>query len=456
MAIGDIDTFVIVMLENRSFDHVCGYLSLPDAAPPMDVEGLRADQAWLDQWRNDDLDGTPVPIHRLEPDEQNFIDPPHEDVNIATQINTPTHGGAQPMLGGFVKSYANAIPRPENRSAVMGYYTKEAVPVFDFFARNYAICDHWFSSLPAGTQSNRLMAMSGQSDIIHNVGPVTFPDQQLAYDWLTKNVGANGWCSYQYGGVPFFSLMHRWIDAIASGRKAADGRGLFRQYEHFADQWQGNDPLPNVIFIEPKYSDDPSVTKFRPNDDHCPTGISHGQKFLADIYNTVIGNSDRWKKTALIVTYDEHGGFFDHVPPLDVPVTAGGETFGTTGIRVPTFIVSPYVKPGVVYKDQADATSILALLADRFTPDVAYSQVVADRQQSFKPLRVIFDNAPVTDAPKPIPQAAIDALIYTDPEFAMFGPPQSNTNALAFRGAIQRLAQLDPTYLIDSTYQAMV
>src|SRR5665647_2298116 len=88
MALDDIETFVIVMLENRSFDHVCGYLSLPEADPPMDVEGLRADKAWQDQYRNDDLDGTPISIHRLKPDEQNFIDPPHEDTNIATQINT--------------------------------------------------------------------------------------------------------------------------------------------------------------------------------------------------------------------------------------------------------------------------------------------------------------------------------------------------------------------------------
>src|SRR5665647_1040491 len=341
MALDDIETIVIVMLENRSFDHVCGYLSLPEADPPMDVEGLRADKAWQDQYRNDDLDGTPISIHRLKPDEQNFIDPPHEDTNIATQINTPTHGNAQPILGGFVKSYADAIPKPNDRSAVMGYYGKEAVPVFDFFARNYAICDHWFSSLPAGTQPNRLMAMGGESKIIHNVGnPLNFPDQPLVYDWLTTNIGDDAWCSYQYGGVPFFSLMTRWLNNISARRKDP-GSGHFRQYSKFAEQWNGDAPLPNVIFIEPRYTDDPSLTGYRPNDDHCPTGISHGQKFLADIYNTLISNKTRWQSTALIVTYDEHGGFFDHVPPMQVPARAGGEDFTTTGIRVPTFIVSP-------------------------------------------------------------------------------------------------------------------
>jgi phospholipase C len=311
MALNDIDTFVIVMLENRSFDHACGYLSLPDAGPPMPVDGLRDDPAWLAQYANDDLDGTPVPIHRLEPREQNFIDPPHEDNNIATQINTPTHNNASPILGGFVKSYADAKPRPDDRSAVMGYYTKEAVPVFGFFARNYTICDRWFSSLPAGTQPNRLMAMAGTSKIFHNTGPLKFPDQPLAYDWLTDNIGENAWCSYQYGGVPFFALMKRWFDDVAARHKDPGG-GRFRQYSKFAEQWKSDDALPQVIFIEPKYSDDPSVTGHRPNDDHCPTGISHGQKFLADIYNTVISNEKRWKSTMMIVTYDEHGGFFRH------------------------------------------------------------------------------------------------------------------------------------------------
>lgn len=455
MALNDIETFVIVMLENRSFDHACGYLSLPDADPPMDVDGLRADQAWLDQYRNDDIDGTPVSIHRLAPHDQNFIDPPHEDTNIATQIKTPTHDNASPILGGFVKSYADAIPRPKDRSAVMGYYGKEAVPVFDFFARNFTICDRWFSSLPAGTQPNRLMAMGGESKIIHNVGnPLEFPDQPLAYDWLTKNIGGDGWCSYQYGGVPFFALMKRWFDDIAARRKDP-GAGFFRQYSKFAEEWNGDTPLPNVIFIEPKYTDDPSFTGFKPNDDHCPTGISHGQKFLADIYNTIIGNAARWKSTALIVTYDEHGGFFDHVPPMDVPVTAGGEDFTTTGIRVPTFIVSPYVKPGVVYKEAADATSVLALLAERFSNNVPYSLEVAARQQAFKPLGAIFDNAPVTDPPNEIPKSVIDALVYTDAT-AAFSPATPNETAQAFGKTREALLKLHPEYFTEAMTGSMI
>lgn len=142
MALSDIKTFVIVTMENRSFDHVCGYLSLPYAKYSEKVEGLQPDPAWRASLDNDDRDGTPVALRRLDPAIQNIIDPPHEDTNIYRQINTPTHGNASPLMEGFVKSYWDASPRPADRSPVMGYYDQDAVPVFDFFARNFAICDN--------------------------------------------------------------------------------------------------------------------------------------------------------------------------------------------------------------------------------------------------------------------------------------------------------------------------
>ncbi|MFY9837400.1 MAG: alkaline phosphatase family protein [Xanthobacteraceae bacterium] len=352
MALGDIKTFVIVMLENRSFDHACGYLSLRDAGPPMQVEGLRDDPTWMRQFDNDDRDGTPRQIHRLDPVVQNITDPPHEDDNIRIQINTPTHDNASPTMGGFVKSYWDASPQPPDRSLVRGYYDKRAVPVFDFFARNFAICDHWFSPLPAGTQTNRLMAMSGESQIHHNVSdPLDFPNQYLLYDWLDVARGLNNWCSYQWDGLPFFSLMHSWWIRIASGLNDPGGVGEFRRFEHFSPQWRSNEMIPDVVFIEPKYTDDPTFSGRHPNDDHCPTGISEGQRLLADIYNTIISNDELWQSTMLIVTYDEHGGFFDHVPPPAVPTQAGGVNFATTGVRVPAFVISPYVQPGSVFSE---------------------------------------------------------------------------------------------------------
>jgi phospholipase C len=445
MALTDIKTFVVVMLENRSFDHVCGFLSLQNADPPMQVEGLRDDLAWLRQFDNDDHDGTAKQIHRLDPSVQNITDPPHEDNNIHTQITTPTHGNASATMGGFVKSYWDASPQPPDRSLVMGYYDKRAVPVFDFFAHNFAICDHWFSPLPAGTQTNRLMAMSGESQIHHNVSdPLDFPNQRLVYDWLDEVRGGNNWCSYQWEGLPFFSMMPSWWPRITAGLNDPTGLGEFRRYDEFKDQWQNNsDAIPDVVFIEPKYTDDPTFS-FRPrNDDHCPTGITEGQKFLADIYNTIISNDDLWKSTMLIVTYDEHGGFFDHVTPPSVPAQAGGVNFSTVGVRVPAFVISPYVKPGSVYSDTVDSTSILQLLTDRFTPGRVYSPAVAARQKYFQRLSRILDNPPVTTKPSPIPAPTLDQLLSGSPAVAL-DTGEATPTAQALIRASSAMAKLHP------------
>jgi len=101
--------------------------------------------------------------------------------------------------------------------------------------------------------------------------------------------------------------------------------------------------MPQVIFIEPEYTDGPH---FDPNDDHPPTGIAKGQSFLADIYTKLVANPQRWANMLMIVTYDEHGGFFDHLAPLPIPGAAGGTSFATTGVRVPGLVVSPHVAPG--------------------------------------------------------------------------------------------------------------
>jgi phospholipase C len=432
MALEHIDTFVIVMMENRSFDHVCGYLALPEANYPRKIEGLQTGNDWIHRFDNDDKNGRPISIHRLDPRVQNIIDPPHEDVNIRTQINTPTHGNASPIMGGFVQSYLDATPRPTDFMPVMGYYDQAAVPVFDFFARNFAICDNWFSPLPAGTQINRLMAMSGESHIHHNVSdPFKFPEQKLVYEWLedVRNQPAP-WCSYQWDGLPFFALMPKWWGRMLADHNDPYSMGSFRRYDKFALHW--NDPygVPNVVFIEPKYTDDPAHTLRQPNDDHCPTGVTAGQLFLADIYNTVVSNPERWKSTMLIVTYDEHGGFFDHVAPPKMSTEAGGVTFQTTGIRVPAFIISPYVTPGSVFSEQVDSTSILQLLADKYTPGKDYSPAVAARKALLKPLASILNGSLATAPAKPIPLDSLKALVKGEPTaIAQKGPPSATSQA---------------------------
>jgi phospholipase C len=394
MPLRDIETIVFLMLENRSFDHAIGYLSTANANPPIAVEGLRDDPAWRAAHANTHA-GTVYPLHALGPNVQSMEDPPHDSVAIALQIGRPARPSAPPPMNGFVESYiTRRRAPPSDPSLVMGYYTKEAVPMFDFFARNYVVCDHWFAALPTGTQPNRLMAMSGSSSILDNAS-VFLASQPLVYDWLTAH--GVSWCAYQWGNFfPFFSLMPHWIPEMMTSLAlpGPEMRGRFRRYRHLREHWLGAASLPQVIFVEPEYTDGPHVD---PNDDHPPTGIAKGQALLADLYGILTSNVARWRNTLLIVTYDEHGGFFDHVPPLPIPANAGGTSIATTGLRVPAFLASPHVAPGVPFTDALDHTSFLQLLADRFNPGQSYSAEVSLRQTELGRLSTALTEVPSGD-----------------------------------------------------------
>ncbi|MCP2091594.1 UNVERIFIED_ORG: phospholipase C [Paraburkholderia sediminicola] len=391
MPVDNIKTIIIVMMENRSFDHVLGYLSLDGK----DVNGLSADPTWQENFTNL-YGGKTYPIHALSPSTQLIPDPPHDRTPISTQIKTPCANGGCAELGGFVASYATRNPPPADLSMVMGYYTAGALPVYDFFAKNFTICDSWFAPLPTGTQANRLMAMAGESAISDNVSGF-LPEQSLVYDWLTAH-GAS-WCVYQSGGFfPFFSLMPKWLpEIVTSLALPLDGNGgRFRRYSRFKEDWTNSSNLPQVIFIEPEYTDGPHRV---PNDDHSPTGVAPGQAFLADIYQT-ISASKRWDETLMIVTYDEHGGFFDHVSPLEISTDVAGYQFQTTGLRVPAFLVSPYVAPGGVFSGDLDHTSILQLLADKFNAGGTYSAPVSARTQLSKLSSALSETRTPGSAPK--------------------------------------------------------
>jgi phospholipase C len=392
-ALDNIDTFVVLMLENRSFDHMLGYLSLRGG----DVNGLSSDPAWLNNFTNV-YAGKSYPVHRLGPDVISIPDPPHDRAPIATQINTPCAPGGCPELGGFVQSYATRATPVPNLADVMGYYDAAALPTFDFLARHYTVCDNWFAPLPSGTQANRLMAMAGESTLSDNVQGLGFiPDQPLVYDWLRER--GIPWCVYQSGSFfPFFSLMKKWLPEIITSLTLPhdDVGGSFRRYARFAADWQSNAIMPKVIFVEPEYTDGPH---FNANDDHCPTGIAAGQAFVADVYRTLTSNPDRWKNTLLIVTYDEHGGFFDHVSPLAIAANVAGFPFQTTGLRVPAVLVSPYVTAGGVFSGKLDHTAILQLLADKLDPNGTYSPAVSARNNLLDRLSSALNVAPVAGAP---------------------------------------------------------
>ncbi|MBV9524115.1 MAG: phospholipase, partial [Alphaproteobacteria bacterium] len=419
---------------------------------PMPLEGLREDPLWCAQWNNLGAGALAYPIHAIDSATQRIDDPPHDRATIALQIGTPTENGASSRMGGFIRSYEALSPPPADPSIVMGYYPADAVPVFDFFARNFAVCDHWYAALPTGTQANRLMAMSGTSSVVDNA-PIYLPRQELVYDWLTAH--GVSWCAYQAGDfLPFFALMPEWLPEIVSSLTLSGlgHRGRFRRYAAFREHWIAAEPMPQVIFIEPEYTDGPHRA---PNDDHPPTGIAAGQAFLADIYGALTANPERWRDTMMVLTYDEHGGFFDHVPPLDIPANVAGFPFATTGIRVPAMVVSPQVAPGRVFDGKLDHTSILQLLADRFNPGKDYSAAVGARQPKLARLAAVLERArqPVRCpnlAPPPDGAALAAAAPLGDSR-----TKSATANAQAFHNAALKAARDHPELLARPEWDAL-
>ena len=353
-----IQTLVIVMMENRSFDHILGYLSLPEFQHPAwaRIDGVRQAQLY---YAHDPYPPRPLTSPSLDPD------PPHEREDIAIQLNPPLGG----RMHGFIDSYKRVNPGAR-LAGVMEYCTPKDVPVTDFLARNFAICDNWFSCIPASTLPNRLMAMSGYALVDHTpdgylqiVENLFYDDpDNLLYEWLDKR--GVSWRLY-HSGTFFFMQMPR----LALRYEADDGL-LFRPLDSLAEDFARGD-VPQVVFVEPLYEDDPRRGNAQATDDHAPASIWGGQRFLKMVYEAISSNQDVWSNLAAVVTYDEHGSFFDHVyppaiktePPANARYTDG---FGTLGVRVPAIVVSPFVGTGSLCESLLDHTSILKFIGEKF------------------------------------------------------------------------------------------
>jgi len=417
------------MMENRSFDHVLGYLSL-NRFGRSGVDGLKDDPAWNAKNASVYKGAKFSPWHCTDPFSPTPFDPPHERAPIAMQLGRPTNG-VYPM-NGFVTNYTSVCPvKPGDLTPVMSYFAADECPITSFLADNFMICDRWYASLPAGTQPNRLMAMSGFSKIEVNTFPL--PSQQLVYDWLNKR--KISWRVY-HEGMPFFAMMKRWVPEIVSGDH-------FRRFDRLDNDLMEALPkeVPKVLFMEPTYTDAPHVGPS--SDDHPPTPIKAGQEFLLKVYRAFSSNPDLWAGTVMIVTYDEHGGFFDHVSPVSLktkpPAGRRYPAFETTGVRVPALIVSPFVTAKTVFHGLLDHTSILKFIAQIFGQGL-YSPEVDQR-----PVGSVWDvlnmQSP-NEAPPPAPPPLVDYLARTV-ESVGYTPGKKPHNEItnAFKDALDKMQE---------------
>jgi phospholipase C len=359
-----VDTIVVVILENRSFDHVLGHLRSPLYGNRTDVAGI--EDVDNTDYLNPNNDGEGIAPFWTD-DKPLDSDLPHDPDAVAKQLAHSEATGLYCMTG-FVKAFEDEFHTAVSKPAVMGLLRPADVPTTSKFAAQYTVCDNWFACIPTSTAPNRLMSMCGFTD--HRDTGILLPDQTTVYDWLLDR-GVK-WRVYA-AGLPFFALMPRLSTLVLTSH--------FRRLDDLPNDLADEHPddLPQVIFIEPDYYDCP-VHLHAPCDNHPPLAMAPGEVFLAQVYKWLSSDSKRWARTVFVVTYDEHGGFFDHVQPLPVKYrNPNGVAFDTTGPRVPAIVAGPFA-PNQVSKERLDNTSILQLIAERFgNAGEAYSSEVAGR-----------------------------------------------------------------------------
>jgi phospholipase C len=390
----EIKHIVVLMMENRSFDQMLGFLSKNNRLDG--VNGLVGGEV------NYDTAGNPQPSFEWEPGETSFhppqdrsgklLDPCHGPTCVQEQLET-FHDKTP---GGFVKNFVGRTDKdgnpivipPEYWHLPMGYYSEKHLPVYDLLARQYCVCDAWHASIPGDTWPNRLYAMAGRTGtgVLNKPG---FWHELLKRLKVVPGIG-------QLANAPVFEvdafthqldpLQWRWYSHDPATLRAADKnyrdiRNLMRENFAYFDRKRisfktevaeglavelhdgflddaAKGQLRGVSWIDPNFID-LKILDANSNDDHPPSDVHAGQALVLETYEALV-NSPDWQDTLLIIVYDEHGGFYDHVSP---PSTRPGDPslFATLGVRVPALIVGPRVKKHVC-SDVFEHTTLIATI----------------------------------------------------------------------------------------------
>jgi phospholipase C len=358
-----IDHIVVVMMENRSFDHMLGYLSREGGR--RDVEGLKW-EAGNDRTQLNFYKGRcyyPILLTDTHAFYSEVMSPDHSHEAVKAQM-------ADGMMH-FVADYAkyaiahNLGDDPSLLQLVMGYYGAQQLATYDLLAREFAICDHWFCSHVGPTWPNRFVTITG--DLNRDSYGEPEVNTPLFSDFTPSEAT-----------TIFDLLTARGVSWRYFQQRASIMRAFTKYTFDMVNVVEFDDPvhgflatvqagLPSVTFVDPLFGDLPAgVNSPQDNDDAPPSDLKDGQRFIASIVDTLFTINPHWDKTMLIVVYDEHGGFYDHVEPPMNEIPLLGQSGGRLGPRVPALVVSAWTPPGLVLKDTFDHSAIGATILRRF------------------------------------------------------------------------------------------
>jgi len=378
-----IEHIVVLMMENRSFDHILGFLA---------TENIEVDGIVGNDYPNLDTSGEP---HRTtdgaEYQGQLINDPGHDVDDVYFQMfgvpfGTPAAG--DPNMSGFAQNYQGKGGDPQD---IMRCFRPEQVPNTAALARQYTICDRWFSSVAGPTLPNRAFAHFGTSFGRLDMSPLYFSKQTSIYERL-KAAGVQSkiyYYSQATGGTMGITFL------------LTNQRSYFGLWGDFQNDCKKN-RLPQYSFVEPPYHDDGAVIAA---DQHPDNNIQAGDNFIRQVYEAIRSNNDTWHSTLFLVMWDEHGGIFDHRPPPKVEhpdgftSTAPVYDFAYYGVRVPALAISPYIEKGKVNHTLFEHASLPATATAQFVGDPKTNSPYAREQWANTLLPLLTLDAPRDELP---------------------------------------------------------
>lgn len=410
----EIKHVVVLMLENRSFDNVLGWLydqndpSLNYIPVLPDQKFLGLSEDCLEKYKNtlknrkgeiiytcNPIKGLPSLANSRYLNSPKFN--PHEQFpHVINQIYG-FDGSLEPNMTGFLQDYASQwdeddwVYQKDVICSIMETHTEKEMPVMHALAKQYAVSDYWFCSVPTQTNPNRAFATCGTSDgqiVNGNLGLSLFSSDTV-FNRLEELSKETSWAVFwEMDSMPFLSPgPYHSPSTFLSMSKISDLPSHYYKLDSFHELARAGQ-LPNLSIIEPQWTisvnlsptdeeclvgffrDQELILGLQGNDFHPPGDIRTGENLVANIYTSLIANKEAWNQTLLIITFDEHGGLFDHIPPPTAiaPDHAhqNGFRFDRYGVRIPTILISPKIQKKTVIRSSTpipfDHTSLLATI----------------------------------------------------------------------------------------------
>jgi phospholipase C len=425
----------VLMLENRAFDHMLGFSGITgrdaETGQPTQVNGLTGSESNV-------FDGSAYTVSKGA-DNVMPADPGHEFTNVLEQlcgvgVSYPP-GGTYPLINksGFVASYVGS-GGSSSPGEVMKCFAPNQLPILTALAQEFAVCDNWHASMPGPTWPNRMFVHAASSGGLDHS-----PTNQEIIEWET--IGG-----FQFRSGTVFDALKR--TGVSYRLYAGDdfpmvaalkGISLF-DIHHYRDL--AGDLAETVfpygyVFIEPSYD---VLNDYRNSTSQHPlTDITLGERLIKEVYET-IRKSAVWDMSVLIVTWDEHGGFYDHATPA-AAVAPGdsspngknnqfGFTFEQYGPRVPAVVISPLIPKNTIDHRLYDHASVPVLVEAAF----GLAPLTARDQQANSPLKLLSlstarpDTPPILPSPTFEPARAVLSMAATDLDTSVASRPDETVN----------------------------